>query len=96
MSAASLVPPTLDLDVPGGDSDVPPITFESEESAARYLQRKWRSREVRKLLASFPSIEQLKSIYLDKKAQAAGAAGSRWYSSFALAAREHVRMSMLK
>ena len=48
---------------------------------------------MRKMLAKFPSLEQLKAIYMDEKAIAAGASGSKWYTALALAAREHVRMS---
>ena len=65
----------------------------THDECVKYIQRKWKSRKFRKMFANFPSLEQLRSIYLDPKAEAAGAAGSKWYTSLALAAREHVRMS---
>ena len=65
----------------------------SHDDCVKYIQRKWKSRKFRKMFASFPSLEQLRSIYIDPKAEAAGAAGSKWYTSLALTAREHVRNS---
>lgn len=65
----------------------------THDDCVKYIQRKWKSRKFRKMFANFPSLEQLRAIYLDPKAEAAGAAGSKWYTSLALAAREHVRMS---
>ena len=67
--------------------------FADDEAAAKYVQRKWRGRHLRKLLRSFPSLDELKGMYMDAKAVAAGAANSKWYTSVALQAREHVRMS---
>lgn len=82
--------PTLD----DAALDAPLVRFfEDDSECAKYIQRKWKSRKLRRLLASFPSVEQLRSLYMDKKAEAAGAAGSKWYTGLALAAREHVRMS---
>ena len=82
------------MDLTAPTLDAPPVRFFGDDSeCAKYIQRKWRSRKLRRLLASFPSVEQLRSLYMDKKAEAAGAAGSKWYTGLALAAREHVRMS---
>ena len=71
----------------------PTFRFTTDEAAVKYIQRKWKGRHLRRMLARFPSIDQLKSMYLDPKAQAAGAATSKWYTGLALAAREHVRLS---
>ena len=67
--------------------------FASDLEAVRFIQKRWRTRHARKMLASFPSLEKLRSMYIDEKAARAGAADSKWYTSLALAAREHVRQS---
>ena len=88
MAAATVAPPVLDYEAPAGEP-----MFDSLEAAAKYIQRRYRGRKIRKLLAMFPSLEQLREIYLDPKARMAGAADSKWYTSQALKAREHVRLS---
>ena len=74
------------------DEEAKPF-FENDEAAAIFIQRKYKSRNARKLLALFPSLQQLKDVYLDEKAKAAGAADSKWYTSQALKAREFIRRS---
>jgi hypothetical protein len=66
MASSSVEPPVLDFQ--GGDSEATRI-FGSDEEAARYIQRKYRGRNMRKILALFPSLDQLKDIYLDEKAK---------------------------
>ena len=58
------------------------------QAAASYVQKKWRSRKTRKLLAMFPSMRQLESMYIDEAALAAGAGDNPLYSSRALKTRE--------
>ena len=66
------------------------VSADARASAALKIQRSQRSS---KSLFKFPSVAELKSLYIDSKALEAGAEGSKWYSSLALAAREHVRLS---
>ena len=95
LSGATMAVPVLDYEAPEDERGAPPPirTFDSDADAAKYVQRKWRGRKIRKLLKMFPSLEQLKEMYLDPKARAAGAADSKWYTAQALKAREHVRLS---
>ena len=63
-------------------------TGEELAKAASLVQKLWRNRKTRKLLALFPSAAALKAQYMDQEALAAGAQDNVLYSEAALKARE--------
>ena len=63
------------------------------DQAARVIQRMYKSRKARALLKLFPDLDELRNIYIDEKAAAAGADKSELYTPTALRQRETLRRS---
>ena len=60
----------------------------TRDTAARVIQRCAKNMKIRRM---FPSMEKLRSLFMDERALAAGAADSVWYKPAALAIREALR-----